>query len=136
MALTYRLTPDQNLRLSATQTLSRPEYREMAPIAYFEQVGLATTVGNPDLQRALIQNYDLRWEWFPRAGEVLSFGVFAKHFTDPIEKVIIQSTGTNMLSFVNAGARAQLRGRGRGAEAVSGSWPAGWSRSTSSPTPP
>jgi TonB-dependent receptor len=102
VALTYHLTPDQNLRLSATQTLSRPEYREMAPIAYFEQVGLATTVGNPDLQRALIQNYDLRWEWFPHAGEVLSFGVFAKTFTDPIEKVIIQSTGTNMLSFVNA----------------------------------
>ena len=104
VALTYRLTPDQNLRLSATQTLSRPEYRELAPIAYFEQVGLATTIGNPDLQRALIQNYDLRWEWFSHAGEVLSFGVFAKTFTDPIERVIIQSTGTNMLSFVNADA--------------------------------
>ena len=135
MALTYRLTPDQNLRLSATQTLSRPEYREMAPIAYFEQVGLATTIGNPDLQRALIQNYDLRWEWFPRAGEVLSFGVFAKTFTDPIEKVIIQSTGTNMLSFVNADAATTTGPRSRSG-AVSGSWPAGWSRSTSSPTPP
>src|SRR4029453_4950190 len=115
VALTYRLTPDQNLRLSATQTLSRPEYREMAPIAYFEQVGLATTIGNPDLQRALIQNYDLRWEWFPPAGGVLSFGVFAKTFPGPIEKVIIQSTGTNMLSFVNAesahnyGAEVEVR---------------------------
>jgi len=104
LALTYHLTEDQNLRLSATQTLSRPEYRELAPIGYFEQVGLATTIGNADLERALIQNYDLRWEWFPHAGEVLSFGVFAKRFDNPIEKVIIQAAGTNTLSFVNADA--------------------------------
>jgi outer membrane receptor protein involved in Fe transport len=102
LALTYRLTDDQNVRLSATQTLSRPEYRELSPVPYFEQVGLATTIGNPDLQRALIQNYDLRWEWFPGAGEVLSVGVFAKRFKNPIEKVIIQAAGTNTLSFVNA----------------------------------
>ncbi len=102
LALTFRLTPDQNLRLSATQTLSRPEYRELSPVPYFEGVGLATTIGNPDLQRALIQNYDLRWEWFPGAGEVLSFGVFAKRFSAPIEKVIIQAAGANTLSFVNA----------------------------------
>jgi hypothetical protein len=102
LALTYRLTDDQNVRLSATQTLSRPEYRELSTVPYFEQVGLATTIGNPELNRALIQNYDLRWEWFPRTGEVLSLGVFAKRFSDPIEKVIIQAAGTNTLSYVNA----------------------------------
>jgi outer membrane receptor protein involved in Fe transport len=102
LALTYRLTEDQNIRLSATQTLSRPEYRELSPVPYFEQVGLATTIGNPNLERALIQNYDLRWEWFPAAGEVLSVGVFAKQFKNPIEKVIIQAAGANTLSFVNA----------------------------------
>jgi TonB-dependent receptor len=115
LALTYHLTADQNLRLSATQTLSRPEYRELSPVPYFEQVGLATTIGNPDLKRALIQNYDLRWEWFPRPGEVLSLGLFAKRFSDPIEKVIIQAAGTNTLSYVNAdaahnyGAELELR---------------------------
>jgi outer membrane receptor protein involved in Fe transport len=81
LALTYRLTEDQNLRLSATQTLSRPEYRELSPVPYFEQVGLATTIGNPDLKRALIQNYDQRWEWVPHPGEVLSLGVFASGST-------------------------------------------------------
>jgi outer membrane receptor protein involved in Fe transport len=102
LALNYRLTEDQNLRLSASQTLSRPEYRELSPVPYFEQVGLLTTFGNPDLRRALIQNYDARWEWFPGAGEVISFGVFAKRFTSPIEKVIILSAGTAALSYVNA----------------------------------
>jgi hypothetical protein len=51
---------DQNLRFAATQTVSRPEYRELSPIAYFEQVGFAVTQGNPSLDRALIQNIDLR----------------------------------------------------------------------------
>ncbi len=115
LAVIYRLTGNQNLRASATQTLSRPEYRELSPVPYFEQVGLATTIGNPNLRRALIQNYDLRWEWFPRPGEVLSLGVFAKRFTDPIEKVIIGAAGTNTLSFVNAdkahnyGAEIEMR---------------------------
>ncbi|HET6837373.1 MAG TPA: TonB-dependent receptor, partial [Gemmatimonadales bacterium] len=102
LALTYRLTNDQNLRVSATQTLARPEYRELSPVPYFEQIGLLTTFGNPNLERTLIQNLDARWEWFPRSGEVISFGVFAKWFDRPIERVIIPQTGTLANSFVNA----------------------------------
>jgi hypothetical protein len=102
LALNYALTPDQNLRFAATQTVSRPEYRELSPIAYFEQVGFAVTLGNPALTRALIQNVDLRWEFFPRSGEIISAGVFYKHFITPIEKVYIQSAGANLLSYVNA----------------------------------
>jgi TonB-dependent receptor len=102
LALTYRLTDDQNLRLSGTQTLARPEYRELSPIPYFEQLGLLVTFGNPDLERTLIQNVDARWEWFPRSGEVISLGVFAKWFDKPIERVIIPQAGTLANSFVNA----------------------------------
>ncbi|MFL5496478.1 MAG: TonB-dependent receptor domain-containing protein [Gemmatimonadales bacterium] len=102
LALNVRLAEDQNLRFSASQTLSRPEYRELSPVPYFEQVGLLTTFGNADLRRALIKNFDARWEWFPNPGEVLSLGVFAKRFTDPIEKVIILSAGAAALSYVNA----------------------------------
>jgi outer membrane receptor protein involved in Fe transport len=102
LALTYRLTGDQNLRLSATQTLARPEYRELSPVPYFEQIGLLTTFGNPDLERTLIQNLDVRWEWFPRSGEVVSLGAFAKWFDQPIERVIIPQAGTLANSFVNA----------------------------------
>jgi hypothetical protein len=104
LALNYVLTADQNLRFAATQTVSRPEYRELSPIAYFEQVGFAVTQGNPSLQRALIQNVDLRWEWFPRSGEIISAGVFYKHFDSPIEKVYVLAAGTNLLSYVNADA--------------------------------
>ena len=102
-ALTYRLTPSQNLRLSASQTLSRPEYREISPIRYaqngFEGLIIA---GDTSLQRVLIQNYDVRWEWYPTSAEVLSLGVFAKTFDQPIEKVIVGTAGTPSLQFVNA----------------------------------
>ena len=102
LSLNYQLTETQVVRLSASQTLSRPEYREIANTSSFEPIGGVITFGNPDLQRALIQNYDARWEWYPRAGEVLSVAVFAKRFRDPIERVFVNQTGTLANSFVNA----------------------------------
>ena len=102
LALNYQLTDNQVLRASASQTLSRPEYREIARVSSFEPIGGLITFGNPDLQRALIQNYDLRWEWYPRAGEVLSLALFAKQFHDPIERVLVVQTGALANGFVNA----------------------------------
>jgi len=101
LALNYQLTDDQVVRLSASQTLSRPEYREISLVSSFEPIGGLITFGNPELQRALIQNYDARWEWYPRSGEVLSVGVFAKRFDDPIERVFVVQTGSLANSFVN-----------------------------------
>ena len=102
VALTFRPTERTNVRVSASQTVSRPEYRELAPIQYREVIGFDNVIGNPNLQRALIQNYDLRWEFYPAAGEVLSLAVFAKRFTDPIERIYVGSSGTRIITFVNA----------------------------------
>jgi TonB-dependent receptor len=94
----------QNLRLSASQTLSRPEYRELSPVSHFDVLGGLVLTGNPDLTRSLIQNADIRWEWFPNPGEVISIGAFAKRFQDPIERVVKGTTGALTLGFVNAEA--------------------------------
>ena len=102
VAITYRPGARTNLRVSASQTVSRPEYRELAPIQYREVIGFDNVIGNPNLQRALVQNYDLRWEFYPSAGEVISLGAFAKRFTNPIERVYIGSSGTRIITFVNA----------------------------------
>jgi hypothetical protein len=102
LSLNYQLTETQIVRLSGSQTLSRPEYREIANTSSFEPIGGLITFGNPDLQRALIQNYDARWEWYPRAGEVFSVGVFAKRFKEPIERTFVATTGALANSFVNA----------------------------------
>lgn len=102
LALNYQLAEHQMIRLSASQTLSRPEYREIASVSSFEPIGGLITFGNPNLRRALIQNYDLRWEWYPRSGEVVSVALFAKRFKDPIERVLVNQTGALANSFVNA----------------------------------
>jgi len=102
IAVIWRANDDMNVRLSATQTLSRPEYRELSPILFREVIGFDNVRGNPELKRALIQNFDLRWEWYPKRGEVVSVGLFAKQFTDPIERIYLGSSGTRIISYVNA----------------------------------
>jgi hypothetical protein len=102
LALNLSLTERQMLRFAASRTLSRPEYRELAPVLYREVIGGDNVLGNPELRRALIQNYDLRWEFYPRPNEVLSIGVFAKHFTDPIEQVYLATSGTRIITYLNA----------------------------------
>lgn len=108
LALNYRLGDDHVFRLSASRTLSRPEYRELSEVAYFDILGGLSVFGNPDLRRALIQNYDARWEWYPHAGEVVSVAVFHKRFQDPIERILVGTTGASAVSFVNAEAATNL----------------------------
>ncbi|MGE0552857.1 MAG: TonB-dependent receptor [Gemmatimonadales bacterium] len=108
LGLNYRLSDDQTLRLSVSQTLSRPEYRELSPVQYREVIGGENVFGNPDLKRALIQNFDARWEWYPNPAEVLSLAVFAKRFTDPIERVYLATSGTRIVSFLNAESGSNL----------------------------
>ena len=105
-AVNYNLTPQQTLRLSLSQTLSRPEYRELAEVQYREVLGGDNVVGNPGLRRTLIRNADLRWEWYPAQGEIVSIGIFAKQFDNPIERVYLATSGTRLIRYVNAeGAR-------------------------------
>ena len=101
LTVNLQLTPEQALRLSASQTLARPDYREMSPTGYRDFIGGLDVFGNEQLERSLIQNYDLRWEWYPNAGEVISVGAFAKTFHKPIEKVIV-GAGSPNLTFINA----------------------------------
>lgn len=102
LLVNFKLNDDQNLRFSATQTLARPEYRELAEVQYRDVIGGENVLGNPALQRTLIRNADVRWEWYPRAAEVFSVGLFAKRFQDPIERVFLATSGTRIVTFINA----------------------------------
>lgn len=82
--LIYGLTEKSNLRLSATQTLARPNMRELAPFASFDLLGGFPVVGNPDLTRTNITNLDLRYELFPGASELVAISTFYKNFENPI----------------------------------------------------
>jgi TonB-dependent receptor len=99
--LTYNLNSSTNVRAAYSQTVSRPEFRELAPFGFYDFTSVSVVYGNPGLRRALIRNYDLRLEMFPRTGEILSASVFYKHFTDAIEEVIVPTTELTR-SFGNA----------------------------------
>ena len=105
LAATIKLTDAQQLRLSGSRTLARPEYRELSPIISRDVIGGENVQGDANLQRTNVTNVDLRWEMYSSAGEAVSVAVFAKHFTNPIERVFGSgSGGTSFVFFTNARA--------------------------------
>ena len=94
----WRLGKEMNLRFNFGQTIARPTYREIASVAAYDFVGGELLRGNPSLKRTTIDNLDLRWEWFPRPGEVLSASVFHKQLTNPIERF---SPDADSLTYIN-----------------------------------
>jgi TonB-dependent receptor len=85
--LTYELTEKVNIRASAFKSVARPEFREIAPFAFFDFNLNTVVTGKPSLVRSRIQNYDLRFEYYPGEGQLMSFSLFYKDFKNPIENV-------------------------------------------------
>ncbi len=104
--LNYEINNNMNLRLAASQTLTRPSLREYAPFTFYDFQFQGDVTGNPDLVRALIQNYDIRWEWFTAPGEVISVSGFYKTFTNAIEETIIPTSSNFKKTFTNAEGKA------------------------------
>jgi CarboxypepD_reg-like domain/TonB dependent receptor/TonB-dependent Receptor Plug Domain len=102
--LTYKVNNQTNIRLSASQTVVRPEFRELTNFAFFDFELGATVLGNLSLKRTKITNADLRYEIYPRAGELFTLGVFYKYFDSPIELYFNQSGAgsSNTFNFLNA----------------------------------
>ncbi len=101
--IAYSLNDNTNLRASVSQTVSRPELREIAPFSYTDFVSGITTVGNStDLDRSLNQNYDLRFETYPAAGEIIAVSLFYKHLNSPIEEVFLSTSTNRIKTFQNA----------------------------------
>jgi hypothetical protein len=98
--VTYKLNNKTNIRLSASQTVIRPELRELASLNLYDFELNASVNGDPKLKRTKIINTDLRYELYPRAGEVFSAGVFYKNFSNPIEQYFNEDGGGSF-SFVN-----------------------------------
>lgn len=100
---TFKLNNLTNIRLSASQTVVRPEFRELTNLAFYDFDLGATVIGNQNLKRTKITNLDLRYELYPRSGEVFTIGVFYKQFEDPIEQYFNQSgVASNSFNFFNA----------------------------------
>jgi TonB-dependent receptor len=105
--LVYKLTEKANFRAAYSQTISRPELREIAPFSYVDFVTGILVLGNSiDLHRTIVRNYDIRYEIFPQPGEIISFSLFYKKIDSPIEEVFIPTTTNRLKTFKNAEAGA------------------------------
>ena len=91
--LVYQLSEQQNLRASYATTLARPTMRELAPYRSFPFIGGDEYLGNQNLRLTEIDNFDLRWEWFPNAGETVSVSFFYKELSNPIDVVVGEFAG-------------------------------------------
>ena len=101
----YNITEDHLLKLSMSRTISRPDFRELAPFEYRESYGSFRTTGNPELQNGYNYNVDLRYEFIPssntRAGELIAITAFGKYLNNPIIPTI--ELGSNPVkSYANA----------------------------------
>lgn len=83
--INYNASEKLKIRTSISQTLARPDFRELSTAPYIDEDSGYETVGNPLLKTTLIQNLDHRYEYFWKDDEYLSVGVFRKEFTNPIE---------------------------------------------------
>jgi hypothetical protein len=96
----YNLNEKTLLRLAYARSVNRPEFREIAPITYYDFTEKNSVVGNPSLKNASVQNIDLRFEFYPTPTETFTIAAFYKDFTNPIEMVSIGAG--SLYSFDNA----------------------------------
>ncbi|MEX0684497.1 MAG: TonB-dependent receptor, partial [Balneolales bacterium] len=97
----YAVNESSNLRLSASQTLARPNIRELAPFASFDLLGGFPIVGNPSITRTNVTNLDIRYEIFPTSTELFAVSGFFKDFTRPIVLELDVSSDQPQYQYVN-----------------------------------
>lgn len=98
---TYNLSEKHLLRAGASTSVNRPEFREVADYTYYDFSTNFFIEGSQNLRTARIYNTDLRYEFYPTRSEMISVGVFYKHFTDAIEQVT-RSNQNVVLTYQNA----------------------------------
>ena len=117
----FAINDDQNLRFTGSQTVSLPEFKEVAPFVY---ENIATRIGgNPDLlgstnpdfinvgnkSYSKILNLDIKYEWFLSKNELVSVAAFTKEIKNPVNLVVgADATGTQR--YFRTGEKATIYG--------------------------
>ena len=89
----YTINEKTQLRSSIYSSVSRPEFRELAPFTFYNFIQDNIITGNPYLERTKINNQEVRFEFYPDLNEILSISIFNKNLTNPIE--LINRTGVS-----------------------------------------
>lgn len=99
---TWSFRENHQLRLAWSQTINRPDIREISPAPYLDPETRFEYIGNPDIQIAEIDNYDLRWEWYFRAQDSLQLALFYKEIAQPIEETLLLKGSSVQRTYQNA----------------------------------
>ena len=100
---TYKISDQHQVRLSYGRSINRPEFREVSSSVYYDFDLASNVQGNTELKNCYVDNLDLRHEWYPSRGELISLAVFYKHFDSPIEWTYTVAGGTDLIySYKNA----------------------------------
>lgn len=109
--LTYSLSSQMNLRAAYSKTAIRPDFRETSYFGFYDY-DLDANISGRQLVSTLIDNFDLRYEWYPAAGEVISISGFYKKMKDPIELIFVQDRHyrfQNQFAAKNYGMEVEIR---------------------------
>ena len=100
--LTWNFAEDMQLRLSASKTVARPQFRELAPQPYFDTESDRLSFGNQFLVNSELLNIEGRYEWYFGRDERLAVGAFFKDIDNPIDAIAFVQGGTFQTTFANA----------------------------------
>ncbi|HEX7048365.1 MAG TPA: TonB-dependent receptor plug domain-containing protein [Gammaproteobacteria bacterium] len=114
LSLTWFQDEASQVTFAVSQTVSRPDLKELSRAPYTDDQRDVEVVGNPDLETTDILNVDLRWQWTIDGVDTVSAAAFYKDFTNPIEFVTRPGTDdlvtlANSESAVNYGVELELR---------------------------
>ncbi|GAB5559621.1 MAG: TonB-dependent receptor [Synoicihabitans sp.] len=101
--LTFAQNDQMNWRFAFGSTIARPTYKELSDIRYEDVFTNDVYLGNPNLQLTEIDNFDLRWEWFPSKGETIAVSAFYKDMSNPIEVLFDPAVGSIQPQNVESG---------------------------------
>lgn len=98
--LIYGLNEKMNIRAAWYKTVARPDLRELSSFEYFDPVLMRIIYGS-NLKSTSIENLDLRYEFYPSPGEVISVSGFYKKFKNPIELQLVPTSGSPSYRYTN-----------------------------------
>src|SRR3546814_18009793 len=99
------------LRLNASKTIARPQFRELAFQIYQDTESDRQFFGNPFLVDSKLFNAEARYEWFFGKGERFTLAGFYKKIDNQIEAFAFRSTGQLQTSFANADRKSVVVGK-------------------------
>ncbi|NCP13360.1 MAG: TonB-dependent receptor [Sphingomonadales bacterium] len=100
--VTWEVIDDLQLRFAASQTIARPQFRELVEQTYFDPESNRRYRGNPFLQDSELINAEARAEYYLGGPSRVSVAGFFKKIDNPIENFLITAPGIIETSYANA----------------------------------